>query len=113
MLAADRSLPAVRRALSSPTFPLYVGGFLGPFGSGVIAVLIPQLRDAFGATTGQVAAAIPAYFVPFAAVQLVSGTIGERMGRRRVVRTGYIAYGATSVLAAVAPSIGLFIVARA
>ena len=103
----------MRRALSSPTFPLYVGGFLGPFGGGVISVLIPQLRDAFDATTGEVAAAIPAYFVPFAAVQLVSGTIGERLGRRRVVRAGYIAYALSSALAAVAQSIGLFIVARA
>jgi MFS family permease len=103
----------VRRALSSPTFPLYVGGFMGPFGGGVIAVLFPQLRDAFDATTGEVAAAIPAYFVPFAAFQLVSGTIGERLGRRRVVRAGYVAYALTSVLAAVAPSIGLFIAARA
>jgi MFS family permease len=103
----------VRRALSSATLPLYVGGFLGPFGGGAIAVLFPQLRDAFDATTGEVAAAIPAYFVPFAAVQLVSGTIGERLGRRRVVRTGYVVYGATTLAAAVAPTIGLFIVARA
>ena len=35
-----------------------------------------------------VAAAIPAYLVPFALLQLVSGTIGERLGRRRVVRRG-------------------------
>jgi MFS family permease len=103
----------VRRLLASATFPLYVGGFLGPFGGGVIAVLIPQLRDAFDATTGEVAAAIPAYFVPFAALQLVSGTIGERVGRRRVVRAGYIAYALTSVLAAVSSSVELFIVARA
>jgi MFS family permease len=103
----------VRRALSSATLPLYVGGFLGPFGGGAIAVLFPQLRDAFDATTGQVALAIPAYFVPFAVVQLVSGTIGERLGRRRVVRAGYVVYGATSLAAAVAPTIGLFIVARA
>ncbi|HEX5898702.1 MAG TPA: MFS transporter [Solirubrobacteraceae bacterium] len=103
----------MRRALSSATLPLYVGGFLGPFGGGAIAVLFPQLRDAFDATTGQVAAAIPAYFVPFAAVQLVSGTIGERLGRRRVVRAGYLVYGATTLAAAVAPTIGVFIVARA
>jgi MFS family permease len=107
------SLPAVRRALTSATFPLYVGGFLGPFGGGVVAVLIPQLRDAFDATTGEVAAAIPAYFVPFAVVQLVSGTIGERLGRRRVVRAGYVGYAATSVLAALSPSIGVFLLARA
>ena len=82
----------MRRALSSATLPLYVGGFIGPFGGGAIAVLFPQLRDAFDATTAEVAVAIPAYFVPFAVVQLVSGTIGERIGRRRVVRAGYVAY---------------------
>jgi MFS family permease len=103
----------VRRLTASATFPLYVGGFLGPFGGGVIAVLIPQLRDAFDATTGQVAAAIPAYFVPFAAFQLVSGTIGERLGRRRVVRAGYVVYGITMAGSALAPSIGLFIAVRA
>jgi MFS family permease len=107
------SLRAVRRALTSATFPLYVGGFLGPFGGGIVAVLIPQLRDAFDATTGEVAASIPAYFVPFAVVQLVSGTIGERLGRRRVVRAGYIGYAVASLVAAVAPSIGVFLVARA
>jgi MFS family permease len=103
----------VRRALTSSTFPLYVGGFLGPFGGGVLAVLIPQLREAFDATTGEVAAAIPAYFIPFATVQLVSGTIGERLGRRGVVRAGYVAYGIASAAAAIAPSIGVFIATRA
>ena len=52
--------------------PLYIGGFLGPFGGGVVAVLVPQLRDAFDATTAGVAATIPAYLMPFAVFQLVS-----------------------------------------
>jgi MFS family permease len=99
--------------LRSPTLALYVGGFLGPFGGAVLAVLIPELRDAFGATTAEVALAIPAYLVPFAALQLVSGTIGERLGRRRVVRAGYVAYAIFSVAAAVAPSLGVFMAFRA
>ena len=97
----------------APTFPLYVGGFLGPFGGAVLAVLIPQLRDAFDASTGTIAAAVPAYLVPFAALQLVSGTVGERLGRRRVVRTGYVVYAVACAAAALAPSIGVFIGARA
>jgi MFS family permease len=101
------------RKHSSPSLPLYVGGFIGPFGGAIIAVLIPQIRDAFDTTTGVVAAAIPAYLVPFAALQLVSGTIGERLGRRRVVRAGYIAYAVFSVAAAIAPSIGVFMASRA
>jgi MFS family permease len=95
------------------TLPFYVGGFLGPFGGGVVAVLVPQLRDAFDATTAGVAASIPAYLVPFAALQLVSGTIGERLGRRRVVRTGYIVYAVLSILAALVPDLGAFLVVRA
>ena len=99
--------------MRGPTLPLYVGGFIGPFGGAVLAVLIPQLRDDFSATTAEVAVAIPAYLVPFALLQLVSGTIGERLGRRRVVRAGYIAFALFSFLAAAAPSLELFIAARA
>jgi MFS family permease len=93
--------------------PLYIGGFLGPFGGAIIAVLIPELQGAFDASTGAVAAAIPAYLGPFAVLQLVSGTIGERLGRRRVVRAGYVAYALASVGAAVAPGIGAFLAFRA
>src|SRR4051794_29208102 len=98
---------------SRATLPLYIGGFLGPFGGGVVAVLVPQLREAFDATTAGVAASIPAYLVPFAALQLVSGTIGERLGRRRVVRTGYVVYAVLSALAALVGNLGAFLVVRA
>jgi MFS family permease len=86
---------------------------MGPFGGGLLAVLIPELRDAFHASTGLVAAGIPAYIVPFALLQLVSGTIGERLGRRRVVRTAYVVYAIVSVGAALSPTIGVFLALRA
>src|SRR6476661_4037957 len=95
------------------TLPLNIGGFLGPFGGGVVAVLVPQLRDAFDATTAGVALSIPAYLVPFAAFQLISGTLGERLGRRRVVRTAYIVYALLSLAAAFVPTLGAFLVVRA
>jgi hypothetical protein len=52
---------------------LYAGGFLGPFGGGVLTVLVPDLRAEFGVSTAVASAVIPAYIVPFAALQLVSG----------------------------------------
>jgi MFS family permease len=55
---------------------------LGPFGAGVLTVLIPQIREDLGATTAAVTAGITVYMVPFAALQLVSGTLGERWGSR-------------------------------
>src|SRR5689334_8877974 len=79
----------------------------------MVAVLVPQLRDAFATSTGVVAAAIPAYLVPFAVLQLVSGTVGERLGRRRVVRTGYLFYAVFCVAAALSPGIGAFLAFRA
>src|ERR1700755_1985169 len=94
------------------TLPFYIGGVLravrGRGGGGVFAVLVPQLRDAFDATTAGVAASIPAYLVPFAALQLVSGTLGERLGRRTVIRTAYITYALLSLCAALAPSLAVF-----
>jgi MFS family permease len=91
---------------------LYAGGYLGPFGGGVIAVLIPELRDAFHASTGQVTAGITAYLVPFAALQVVSGTLGERVGVARAIRAAYVAYAIASVAVAATTSVGAFLVAR-
>ena len=95
------------------TFPLYVGGFLGPFGGGMLAALIPSVAQGLHASVGLVAGAITAYMVPFAALQLVSGTLAERLGARRVVRTGYVVYGAAGLACAFAPEIWSFIAARA
>ena len=93
---------------------LYLGGFLGPFGGGVLTVLIPELRDRFDtSTTAVTLAAITAYILPFAVFQLVSGTIGERLGTARTIRTAYVAYAAVSVLAAFVTSLIPFAIARA
>jgi MFS family permease len=95
------------------TLPLYVGGFLGPFGGAVVPVLIPQLRVAFDAPTETIAAAMPAYLIPFALLQLVSGTLGERLGRRRLVRAAYLVYALACVASALAPDAGTFLATRA
>lgn len=96
-----------------PTLPLYAGGFLGPFGGAMLVALIPSVADGLETTDELVAVAITAYMVPFAALQLVSGTIAERVGGSRVVRAGYLAYGAASLACAFAPDVGAFIGGRA
>ena len=92
---------------------LYAGGFLGPFGGGVLTVLIPDLRTEFGVSTAVASLVIPAYIVPFAAVQLVSGTIGERLGAARTTRVAYVVYAAVSLVAALAGGFGVLLVMRA
>ncbi|MGH3023636.1 MAG: MFS transporter [Gaiellaceae bacterium] len=95
------------------TFPLYVGGFLGPFGGAMLIAIIPNVARGLDTSIGYVAAAITAYMVPFAVLQLFSGTIAERLGPRRVVRAGYLAFGAAALACALAPEIWSFLTARA
>ena len=95
------------------TFPLYVGGFLGPFGGAMLVALIPNVAAGLDASVAQAAAAITAYMVPFALLQLVSGTLAERLGPPRVVRGAYLAFGVAAVGCALAPDIWTFFVARA
>jgi MFS family permease len=94
-------------------FAMYVGGLLGPMGGGIVAPLLPELAGSFGVTRQVAALSLTTYLVPFAALQLASGTLGERWGRRRSVRAGYLVYVAASLLCAAAPDIGVFLAGRA
>ncbi|MET0188735.1 MAG: MFS transporter [Pseudonocardia sediminis] len=92
---------------------LFAGAFLGPFGGGVTAAMLPELGTDFGVPTGSAAASITAYLLPFAALMLVSGTFGERWGRRRTVVVAYGVYVLASLACVVAASWSLFLAARA
>ncbi len=94
--------------------PFYLGGFLGPFGSLVPVPMLPDLRDHFGVDSATISwAAISAYLLPMAGLLLVSGTIGERFGRSRVLRISLTIYLGASILVALAPSLETFLAARA
>jgi MFS family permease len=93
--------------------PIYAGGFLGPFGGAMLIPLIPTIATGLDTSDGLVAAAITAYMIPFATLQLVSGTIAERLGGSRVVRAGYAGFGVAALGCAFAPEIWTFIAARA
>jgi len=92
---------------------VYVGAALGPLGGGVVAPMLPQIGQSLGVSSHAVALSLTVYFVPFAAVQLVSGTLGERWGRRNTVRVAYLVYLVASLICALAPDITVFLAARA
>ena len=75
--------------------------------------MLPELGASFGVSAGTSATSVTAYLLPFAAVMLVSGTLGERWGRRRTVVSAYGVYVVASGLAAVATTLPLFLAARA
>lgn len=100
------------RVLTAATLPFFLGGFLGPVGTISVISIYPELRDTFDASTAAVNWSFSGYLLPMAALMLVSGTIGERFGRRRVTRITFIAYAIASLGCVLAPNLGLFIAAR-
>lgn len=92
---------------------LYAGGFLGPFGGGVTASMLPELGADLGLSPAGAAASLTAYLVPFALLMLVSGTLGQRWGPARTVRTAYVAYVLFSLVAAAVSTGWVFLAARA
>ncbi|MDO5683769.1 MAG: MFS transporter [Propionibacteriaceae bacterium] len=93
-------------------WPLFIGGFLGPFGGSLVTTMLPELARDLNVSVEVASTTLTAYLVPFAATMLVSGTLAERMGRRRTVRMAYLVYALASVAAVVAPNFQLFFLAR-
>src|SRR4051794_25041191 len=79
----------------------------------MVAVLLPELARAFDVSTAAASLSVTLYFVPYAAIQLVSGTIGERFGRAQATRIAFVVYALASFGAAAAGSLAPFLAARA
>src|ERR687887_556173 len=90
----------------------YAGAALGPFAGGVIGVVIPALRGEFAADLGALSWAVPAYMIPFAGFQLVSGAISDATSRRLALGIGFLGFALTSALCGLAPSISWFLAGR-
>ncbi len=90
-----------------------MGGFLGPFGGGLVVSALPEVGADFGVTAAVASATITAYLVPFAVVMLFSGTWGARWGVRRSVVTAYLVYVVASLLCVWAPTFELLLAGRA
>ncbi len=93
-------------------WPLYVGGFLGPFGGAMVTPMLPELRDGLHTTLATAAWALTAYMIPFAAIMVVSGTLAERWGRHRTVRLAYVGYALASLVCALASTTPVFLLGR-
>ncbi|MFN0284055.1 MAG: MFS transporter [Kineosporiaceae bacterium] len=91
----------------------YAGGFLGPFGGAMVTPMLPELAQGLGTTLSTAAWSLTIYLIPFAAVMLVSGTLGEAWGRARTVRSAYLAYVVASLVCALAPTADVFLTGRA
>ncbi len=79
----------------------------------VVNVALPAIGDDLGGGLAGQQWVANAYLLTLAALILVSGSLADLFGERRVFSLGVAAFGVTSVLCAVSPTIEVLVAARA
>ncbi|MFD6948621.1 MFS transporter [Nocardiopsis sp. TSRI0078] len=79
----------------------------------VLHLAVPHLSADLQPTSTQMLWIVDIYGFMIAGLLIAMGTLGDRIGRRRLLLTGALAFGAASVLAALATSAEVLILARA
>ena len=101
--------PAFNRRL---TVPLLFGATLNPINSSMIAIALVPIGTAFGASPAATAWLVSALYLATAIGQPVIGRLVDRFGARPLYLTGAGLVGVAGVIGAVAPTLGVLIVAR-
>jgi len=79
----------------------------------ILNVALRTIQEDLGASQGQMQWAVDSYALVFAGLLIPAGVLGDRLGRRRVLLFGMIAFGVTSALCSFATSSGTLILFRA
>jgi EmrB/QacA subfamily drug resistance transporter len=87
--------------------------FMASLDNLVVTTALPSIRDHLHASLAGLQWTVNAYTLTFAVLLLTGATLGERYGRRRMFVAGLGLFTLGSAAAALAPSIGLLIAARA
>src|ERR1700728_3662789 len=87
--------------------------FLVGMDSTVINVALPSIGRDFRAPVSGLQWTVDAYLLVVASLLMLSGSAGDRVGRRRVFQIGLIVFTLGSLACSLAPSLGLLIAFRA
>jgi EmrB/QacA subfamily drug resistance transporter len=79
----------------------------------ILNVALPAIQEDFGASVSGAQWTIDAYTLVIACLLLLSGSTGDRLGRRRTFQLGLLTFTAGSLLCSVAPGLGWLIAFRA
>lgn len=77
-----------------------------------VNLALPSIRRDLGTSASQLQWVVDAYTLVLASLLMLSGSIGDRIGRRRVFQVGLVIFGAGSVLCSLSQSPGMLIGAR-
>ncbi len=78
----------------------------------IVNVALPSIRRDLHASVSGLQWTIDAYTLVLASLLMLSGSTGDRIGRRRVFQTGLALFSLGSLCCALAPTLGLLIAAR-
>ncbi|HYZ28531.1 MAG TPA: DHA2 family efflux MFS transporter permease subunit [Thermoleophilaceae bacterium] len=78
----------------------------------IVNVALPAIRQSLHAPVSGLQWTIDAYTLVLASLLMLSGSTGDRVGRRRVFQTGLAVFVLASLLCALAPTLELLIAAR-
>lgn len=107
-LASAATGRQVRGALAG----LALAALLGSLATSSANVALPTLARAFSASFQAVQWVVIAYLLAVTTSVVAFGRLGDRVGGRRLLLTGLLAFAAASVLSSIAPSLGFLIAAR-
>ncbi|HEY0964940.1 MAG TPA: MFS transporter [Candidatus Saccharimonadales bacterium] len=79
----------------------------------VINVALPDISDELGGGLVTQQWVVDAYLITLGALMLLAGSFSDLFGRKKILWTGLVGFGVTSVLCAIAPTSELLIVSRA
>lgn len=86
--------------------------FMTYIDSTVLNVALPTLQRQLHAPLSGLQWAVDAYMLVLASLLMLSGSIGDRFGRRRVFQLGLLTFSACSLLCSLAPSLNFLIAFR-
>jgi MFS family permease len=111
-----RRSPARPQSPHSRTWTLVVvsiGLFMVVLDNLVVNVALPSIHRDLGASIQSLEWTVNAYVLAYAVLLLTGAALGDRFGRKRIFIAAIAFFTASSAAAALAPSTGLLIAARA
>ncbi len=106
MFAQDRGRKLATLAVTC------IGLFMVLLDMTIVNVALPTIQADLNTSLSDLQWVVDAYTLPFAALLLTAGTLGDRYGRKRVFLAGLIGFTLGSALCGLAPNLGLLIVGR-
>jgi MFS family permease len=91
---------------------LIFASFMDLLDATIVNVALPSIRRDFGATGAQLEWVVGGYLLAFAVLMITGGRLGDIAGRRRLFVIGVVGFTVGSLIACIAPSIGVLLVAR-